>query len=493
MSTWQPIQDLPADWHHIAHDDLQALARYWKEQKKELENTNAYQRFLERMRRQIAIETGIIERLYTIDRGTTRLLIEHGIDEALIPHGATNDNPAKIVRLIRDQNQAIESIFDFVGSQRDLSTSYIKSLHQLLTRNQTTSEAVDQFGRHFEVELLRGQWKDAPNNPVRDDGSSHEYCPPLHVPAQMDELIRLHREHMAQGVNPEVEAAWLHHRFTQIHPFQDGNGRVARMLASLVLIRAGWFPLVITRDDTTYIDCLEQADAGNLAPLIDLFAKSQRKTFYRSLSLSEDVLAETQSLQSVLDAAVAKLQTDKTTQLAEQQQLLHERAKQLQQHVDNRLATVRQQVDDALSGVVNQRQVYTTSAYQGEDTAHWYFAQILEMVNGDNFDYYANFRVHQSWSRLVIRLGDMQTVILLSFHGIGYGEGPIVCAPCAFQRVTNQTDDADDTPTNSQLNVLADAPFHINAYQDMETLQRAFEKWLENVLVVGLAYWRARL
>lgn len=50
-------------------------------------------------------------------------------------------------------------------------------------------------------------------------------------------------------VSPEVEAAWLHHRFTQIHPFQDGNGRIARLLASLVFIKAGWFPLVVTRDD----------------------------------------------------------------------------------------------------------------------------------------------------------------------------------------------------------------------------------------------------
>jgi Fic family protein len=46
-----------------------------------------------------------------------------------------------------------------------------------------------------------------------------------------------------------VQAAWLHHRFTQIHPFADGNGQVARAIASLVFIEAGWFPLILKRDE----------------------------------------------------------------------------------------------------------------------------------------------------------------------------------------------------------------------------------------------------
>ncbi|NEO28856.1 MAG: Fic family protein [Symploca sp. SIO3C6] len=87
-------------------------------------------------------------------------------------------------------------------------------------------------------------------------------------------------QHREQKVPPEVEAAWLHHRFTQIHPFQDGNGRVARCLASLVFIQDGWFPLVLTRDNRAdYIAALEQADHGNLSDLINLFSKSQKQAF----------------------------------------------------------------------------------------------------------------------------------------------------------------------------------------------------------------------
>ncbi len=97
--------------------------------------------------------------------------------------------------------------------------------------------AIDQFGRAFETALLHGDWKRQPNNPRRLDDSTHDYCPPEHVASEMDRLIEMHGRHCESNVPPEVQAAWLHHGFTQIHPFQDGNGRVARTLASLIYLR----------------------------------------------------------------------------------------------------------------------------------------------------------------------------------------------------------------------------------------------------------------
>jgi len=98
----------------------------------------------------------------------------------------------------------------------------------------------------------------------------------------MDRLIELHQEHLSKEITPEVEAAWLHHRFIQIHPFQDGNGRMARTLASLVFLRVGWFPLVIHRDDRdVYIDALEEADRGDLNPLIQLSRGFRRRLSIR--------------------------------------------------------------------------------------------------------------------------------------------------------------------------------------------------------------------
>ncbi|MCU0568360.1 MAG: hypothetical protein MUF49_17400 [Oculatellaceae cyanobacterium Prado106] len=88
-----------------------------------MRQSGEFQTFSEKLRREIAIETGIIERLYNLDRGITRLLIEQGINEALIPHGATDRPVKQVVSLIKDQESAIEGLFDFVGGQRMLSTT----------------------------------------------------------------------------------------------------------------------------------------------------------------------------------------------------------------------------------------------------------------------------------------------------------------------------------------------------------------------------------
>jgi len=230
------------------------------------------------LRREWSIETGIIENVYTLDRGVTRTLIEKGIDAALIPHGASNRDSALVARIIQDHYEALEGMFDFVGGQRQLSTGYIKELHAALLRNQDTHTVVDQFGRAFERPLEKGKYKTFSNSPTHPDGSMHAYCPPEHVAAEMDRLVEMHSQHVQRGVESEAQAAWLHHRFTQIHPFVDGNGRVARALAGLVFIRADWFPLIVNRDDwDRYIEGLEKADASDLKPLISMFVEAERK------------------------------------------------------------------------------------------------------------------------------------------------------------------------------------------------------------------------
>jgi hypothetical protein len=141
---WQPIENLPSNWEDLASSELPPLVTVWNEQAERLRSSGEFKTFMERLCREIAIETGIIEGLYTLDRGITRVLIEQGINEALIAHNPNNlGNPPikQIVSLIQDQEAAIEGLFDFVGGGRSLSTSYIKELHQVLTQNQDSTEA----------------------------------------------------------------------------------------------------------------------------------------------------------------------------------------------------------------------------------------------------------------------------------------------------------------------------------------------------------------
>ncbi len=115
----------------------------------------------------------------------------------------------------------------------------------------------------------------------------------------MDRLIEFYIQHDHLKIPPHIEGAWAHHAFTQIHPFQDGNGRVARAIASLVFIKRGFFPLVVNRDDREkYIAALESADRGNLSDLACLFAQIQK----RSLTSAIGTAADTKPAKSVEEA-----------------------------------------------------------------------------------------------------------------------------------------------------------------------------------------------
>lgn len=231
---WQPITDLSDNWQSLGVPELASLATVWAEQREQLEESQALKQFNDRLMRQWSIETGIIERIYTLDRGVTQVLVEQGIDAALIPHWSTDVLPSDLVLVLQDHCEAVEGLFDFVASRQGLTISFIRQLHQVLTRHQEFADAVDQFGNLVSLPLERGNWKKLPNNPTRPDGTVHEYCPPEQVVGEMERLLAYHASH--DNVSPEIESAWLHHRFAQIHPFQDGNGRVARALATMVFL-----------------------------------------------------------------------------------------------------------------------------------------------------------------------------------------------------------------------------------------------------------------
>ena len=151
---WTPIRDY--DSHDaLAHKELGALALVWQDQRARLATQQAYRDFEQRLKREWAIETGLIERLYTLDRSITQLLIEHGIHSAVIPHGSVA-NPEATVAMIEDHEAAVEGVFLFVKDERSLSTSYIKELHALMTRHQHTVEGLDSLGQKTTVPLIRG-------------------------------------------------------------------------------------------------------------------------------------------------------------------------------------------------------------------------------------------------------------------------------------------------------------------------------------------------
>jgi Fic family protein len=483
---WQPITNLPDDWETLQSDaGLHSLAHVWEDQQQRLKNTQQYKNFMERMSRKIAIETGAIERLYTIDRGVTTLLIEQGLDASYIAHGSSNKPAAQVIAIIKDQENAINHVFDYVTQKRELTAYFIRQLHEILTEHQPYTEGVDQFGNLGRVELIRGDWKRWPNNPQRQNGTFHEYAPPEQVQPQMEQLIAWHQQHMVSGISPEVAAAWLHHRFTQIHPFQDGNGRVARNIATLVFLRAGWFPLVvlpdrhdenIARDE--YIHALENADDGDLKPLIALFTAAQRRAFVSILSLSEDVISDGQNYQTALNSLAEHI---KPMVGARSIQEAQSRAEQLCQQTGKRLGGLQTDLEQIGLGTIQR---FTSDA----ETQHYYRYQIIETAK--RLGYYANLNIYRCWQRLSIRHDQRQIEMVIAFHGLGREAlGVMAAAPCAWQRSRGE----DGEQTVEGLEVLSMDAFEFNYKEPAARLNTRYANWLEEVMTAAVVYLRKAL
>ena len=476
---WLPetgILDLPEDWHHLEVPEIASVRDAWKIERKRLEFSNQLRQFTEQLGREWAIETGIIENLYEIDRGVTETLIEQGFQAALLETGTTNKPRDWVIQLLKDQQDALEGLFDFVTQNRPLSTSYIKELHSALLRHQNYVDGVDAFGNPTQIPLIRGDWKKLPNYPTRD-GVTFQYCPPEQVASEMDRLLEMHQRHIGQGVPAEIESAWLHHRFSQIHPFQDGNGRVARTLASLVFIQKELFPLVVTRDEKLeYLDALETADAGSLTALVNLFARLQRLRYRAAVSTAETTqrVGVHQALEGIRDSIFQKVERQKA-----QLSRVFDFAKALEEHSWQRLSEISPELQVLLRQLEPGSRVYTDRS--NSDTDHFFRGQIIEIAR-DYLKYYANPTPYRSWVRLRMKW-TRRANLVLTFHAIGYEfSGVLVCAPfLEFQ------DDEDETGSQRTLVNVASEPFEFFFSEDVNNIQKRFETWLEIVLTVSLA------
>lgn len=484
MAKWQPIEDYTEDPAALASPELRELAGVWLEQRHLLEQAEGLKAFKERLHREWSIETGLLERIYTLDRGVTQILIERGIDASLIPHGSTEQSPERIVAIIRDHEAAIDFIFDFVRGNRPLSTSYIKELHALLTRNQRTTTAIDATGRLFDVPLTRGAFKKTPNNPQRPNGTVHEYCPPEQVDSETERLVDHHLKH--SNVPPEVESAWLHHRFTQIHPFQDGNGRVARCLGTLVFIRAGWFPLVIRdlqNERLGYLEALESADAGDLQTLVRVFANAQKRAFVQALGTSGQVLRRARAEQ-VIEAAVEGF-AGRDRERRSEWSTVKATGDAVVAAAGARLEEIKEELRNRTERFFERSEYFVDREPNGGHRWHYFKWQIVQIAR--QLHYFANTREYHSWVRFVLDTGG-QSEVIVSVHAAGQ-EFRGLLAVSAFFFNREETDRGARQAT--ELTPLSSEIFQLNYREPLQEALARFQDWLEDALVQGLELWRS--
>ena len=276
---WTPLTGMPEgaqDWLVPGHAELSEEWAAIRAKLKDRDEPRAFiDKWLEERGRAFAIETGQIEGLYTLKAGITEQLIAEGLEGVVHSHTVENVEDRTIKGLLVDQETAYTMLFEDIASGRPLTQHTVKTWHQLVTRHQETVAGITADGQRVQVPFRRkGMWKNRPNNPRRLDGVMHEYCPPDVVQDEMDRFFALHEEIQAERYPVYVEAAWMHHRFVRTHPFQDGNGRVSRLLMAYAYVRRGEPPPVISAATRPgYIDALEVANTGDLRAFSDYLGR----------------------------------------------------------------------------------------------------------------------------------------------------------------------------------------------------------------------------
>lgn len=127
-----------------------------------------------------------------------------------------------------------------------LTQNFIRTLHQTLLRE-------ERWG---------GQYKTRPNSVITRYGDRFEYASPEETPALMTDLINWYNSEEEVGKLSPIElAALFHYRYIRIHPFEDGNGRIARLMVNFILSRHG-LPMIVVRSrkKQDYLEALHQAD-----------------------------------------------------------------------------------------------------------------------------------------------------------------------------------------------------------------------------------------
>ena len=199
--------------------------------------------------------------------GETRSLILHG----LTAHG----KPMRDHLDIEGHNQAVKAIEDAVSrGSKELTETFIRNLHVILLKEPYEVPARTPDGQITRCRIELGAYKSAPNNVRTSTGEIYHFTPPEQTKPAMSDLMDWYVSRESEGEHPVILAATFHYRFVRIHPFDDGNGRMARLLMNMILIRHGYTVAIVRREDRDrYIQELERADqTDNLASFIDYIA-----------------------------------------------------------------------------------------------------------------------------------------------------------------------------------------------------------------------------
>lgn len=192
----------------------------------------------------------------------TSLVLKEGID--------ISGKPLKDSIEVKNLGIAFDFLYELAQEDVQVSENYLKQIHKLIIGDDES--------------LSPGNYR---NIGVVITGSDHTPPEPFEVPIKMRALFDWINDNQSQ--NPIITAAVAHHEMVKIHPFKDGNGRTARLLLNLILLKAG-FPIcnIKRTERPDYYNALSLADEGEYEPIIEVVTNNCTTLFEEYIRVRDE-------------------------------------------------------------------------------------------------------------------------------------------------------------------------------------------------------------
>jgi len=180
--------------------------------------------------------------------------LTYGQTELLLLYDKVSGNvKLSDVEEMKAHDIALSMIEDIAkDKERPLTEAFIKELNKLILVRPFWKEAITSDGTPTRKKIEIGRYKSMPNRVRLRSGEIHEHASPEETPAKMNELIEWYR-HNENLMHPVQLAIEFHYKFVCIHPFDDGNGRVARLIMNYILLKNSFPPIIIKSNDKSNI------------------------------------------------------------------------------------------------------------------------------------------------------------------------------------------------------------------------------------------------
>lgn len=163
---------------------------------------------------------------------------------------------------MKAHNICLNMIEQEADADTPLTETFIRQVHRVMLREDFTVYRTLPGGETSSYVVHAGSYKTRPNSVITPTGERFEYASPEETPALMTDLVDWYNRAVEEkSLTPIQIATLFHYRYIRIHPFEDGNGRIARLMVNFILRRHGW-PMLVIRSSKkqAYLNALALTD-----------------------------------------------------------------------------------------------------------------------------------------------------------------------------------------------------------------------------------------